>query len=76
MKGPNTYRSFILVLLAAGAEIERNASGHEQWRLPNGRRFTLPSSRGSWGDRHGVLNRWRDLRHIYPAIVRVWEGHQ
>jgi len=61
---PTSYKEFRRHLLAIGACLIRSTGGHEQWRLPNGRRWTLSMSKGQWTHRRTVLNRWREFCRV------------
>lgn len=70
---PTTRYEFVRLLADAGASIARHNNGHEQWRLPNGRMFTLPVSRGAWIPAF-VHQRWRDLTRVLPELRALWEA--
>ena len=70
---PKTRHDFLCLLAAAGAVRARNTNGHEQWRLPNGRMFTLPTSKGAWESRNDVHCRWRDLQRLALELRATWE---
>lgn len=58
---PKTLRDWEQHLRALGARLERHSCGHDQWRLPNGRMFTV--SKGALdGDPRKARNMWAGLR--------------
>jgi hypothetical protein len=65
---PTDYAGFADALRRIGAAPVRQRGGHEQWRLPNGKVFTLPATRSGYMDRRATLNRWSDLRRMFPAL--------
>jgi predicted RNA binding protein YcfA (HicA-like mRNA interferase family) len=67
MTAPTDYRGFAQVLRGLGAAPVRQRGGHEQWRLPNGKVFTLPATHAGYVERRAVLNRWCDLRRLCSA---------
>jgi len=68
VNAPTSYRDFADVLRSVGAAPVRQKGGHEQWRLPNGKVFTLPATSAGYTDRRSVLNRWSDLRRLFPKL--------
>lgn len=70
---PQTYEQFAALFQRAGAVLVRNTV-HEQWRLPNGRMFSLPTSKGAWESRNDVHCRWRDVTRVMPELRALWEA--
>lgn len=68
MQAPTDYAGFAQVLRGLGAAPIRQKGSHEQWRLRNGKVFTLPATRAGYGDRRTILNRWADLRRLAPEL--------
>lgn len=67
MNAPTDYAGFAQVLRGLGAAPVRQKGGHEQWRLPGGRVYTLAITSRDY-DRRTALNCWRDIRHLFPHL--------
>lgn len=70
---PTTHRGFVEILTAVGAVVVRRKGSHEQWRLPNGRTFTIVTAREGYTGRSAV-NRWTELKRLYPEIRSAPDG--
>jgi hypothetical protein len=70
---PLSLGDYHALFRAVGAVLVRQ-SRHEQWRLPNGRMFTLPISKGGWSSRNDVHCRWRDVCRLMPELRAAWEA--
>lgn len=66
MSAPKDYRGFAQVLSGLGAAPVRRKGSHEQWRLQDGRVYTLHLGREY--ERRTALNYWRDLRRLFPQL--------
>lgn len=64
---PTSYNGFVEVLTRVGAVPLRSKGSHQQWRLPNGRCFTIVTTREGYVGRSAV-NRWTELKRLYPGV--------
>jgi predicted RNA binding protein YcfA (HicA-like mRNA interferase family) len=69
-----TYRAVARYLRSIGATYLRTSGTHEQWKLPNGHRITVPvphgaAGRKAWDPRLSRM-RWRELEEALGRTAR------
>lgn len=71
---PHDRQEFEDLLRSHGAVFERENGGHRQWKLPNGRTFTVPTAKRDWSHRPTLYHRARDLRKALAGNTQSYGG--